>query len=134
MRRQIPEEENPLAPIVNWHDDPDRACNAVKVCTWDRAGLFCKIAGSLSAAGLQHPQRPDLYPQRRHCPGHVLRQRRPHRQPGGRDNSERFQDVIDKALTGEEVDFQALIARQQITRPAYQALHRRAHPHPRALR
>jgi len=52
MRLQISEDESPLAPVVNWHNLPDRACNEVKVCTWDRAGLFRKIAGSLSAAGL----------------------------------------------------------------------------------
>src|SRR5204863_4518020 len=52
MRLLISDEGNPLAPVVNWHNEPDRACNAVKVCTWDRAGLFSKIAGSFSAAGL----------------------------------------------------------------------------------
>ena len=38
--------------MVNWHNEPDRGYNAVKVCTWDRAGLFSKIAGSFSATGL----------------------------------------------------------------------------------
>lgn len=52
MRRQVGEEENPLAPIVDWRDEPDRACTAVQICTWDRAGLFTKIAGCLTAAGL----------------------------------------------------------------------------------
>src|SRR5207245_8200249 len=52
MQLQILEEEIALAPVINWHNEPDRGYNAVKVCTWDRAGLFSKIAGSLSAAGL----------------------------------------------------------------------------------
>ena len=52
MRLQISEEDNPLAPVVNWHNEPDRGYSVVKICTWDRAGLFRKIAGSLSAAGL----------------------------------------------------------------------------------
>jgi [protein-PII] uridylyltransferase len=52
MRRQISDEENVLAPVSSWKDDPNRGCAVVKVCTWDRAGLFRKIAGSFSALGL----------------------------------------------------------------------------------
>src|SRR6476660_15802 len=52
MRLQISEEDAALTPVVNWHNEPDRCCSAVKVCTWDRAGLFSKIAGSFSATGL----------------------------------------------------------------------------------
>ena len=39
----------------------------------------------------------------------------------GPDQRDRFESVIHKALTGEEVDFHALIGRQKITRPLYQA-------------
>ena len=53
MRLQISDDENPLAPVTNWHNEPDRGYCTVKICTWDRAGLFLqKIAGSVSAAGL----------------------------------------------------------------------------------
>ncbi len=45
-------EEHALNPIVRWRNEPDRGYTALKVCTWDRAGLFTKIAGSLSAVGL----------------------------------------------------------------------------------
>ncbi|HEY5911550.1 MAG TPA: [protein-PII] uridylyltransferase [Verrucomicrobiae bacterium] len=121
MRLQIAEEENPLRPIINWRDDPDRGCNAVKLCTWDRAGMFRKIAGSLSAAGLnilgaQIFSRAD---------GLVLdtffvTDARTGN-PAGREQREMFEFVINKALTGEEVHFQSLIARQKSSRPAYQA-------------
>ena len=39
----------------------------------------------------------------------------------GPDQRDRFESVLHKALTGEEVDFPALIGRQKITRPLYQA-------------
>ncbi len=55
MRLQVlddNEEQSPLATVVTWLDELDRGSNLVKVCTWDRAGLFSKIAGSFSAAGL----------------------------------------------------------------------------------
>ncbi len=42
----------PFRLVTAWLDEPDRGYNVVKICTWDRAGLFGKIAGSLSAAGL----------------------------------------------------------------------------------
>ena len=75
MRLQIGEEENALAPVVNWHNEPDRGYNAVKVCTWDRAGLFRKID-----LRLEHSQRADFHAQRRHRARYLLRHRRQNRQ------------------------------------------------------
>ncbi len=121
MRRQTSDQENPLTPVVNWHDQPDRGCNAVTVCTWDRAGLFRKIAGSLSAAGLNILSAQiftrsdgivlDTFNVQDAWTGNLA----------GADQREAFETVINKALTGEEVNFQALIARRKITRPIYQA-------------
>jgi [protein-PII] uridylyltransferase len=121
MRLQISEEENPLAPVVHRRNDPDRACTIVKVCTWDHAGLFCKIAGSVSAAGLnilsaQVFSRSD---------GIVLDTlSMADARTGSLASTEQgaqFESVLAKALSGEEVDFLALISRQKITRPLYQA-------------
>jgi [protein-PII] uridylyltransferase len=121
MRLQISDEENPLAPVVNWHNEPDRGYNAVKICTWDRAGLFRKIAGSFSAAGLNILSAQiftrsdgialDTYFVADAITGNLA----------GADQRERFESVLLKALTGEDVDFHALIGRQRITRPLYQA-------------
>ncbi len=121
MRLQVSEAENPLTPVVNWHNEPDRGYNAVKVCTWDRAGLFRKIAGSFSAAGLNILSAQiftrsddivlDTFFVNDAVTGHLA----------GADQRDRFESVLDKALTGEEVDFPALIGRQKITRPLYQA-------------
>jgi len=41
-----------LTPIVDWHDDADLSMSVVNVVTWDRAGLFYKLAGALSLAGV----------------------------------------------------------------------------------
>jgi [protein-PII] uridylyltransferase len=121
MRRQISEEENALAPIVNWHNELDRGYNAVKICTWDRAGLFRKIAGSFSAAGLNILSAQifcrsdgfvlDTYFVADAITGNLA----------GPEQRDRFESVLQKALSGEEVDFPALIGRQKITRPFYQA-------------
>ena len=121
MRLQVSDDESPLAPVVNWHNEPDRGFNAVKVCTWDRAGLFRKIAGSLSAAGLnilsaQIFTRADgialdtLYVTDGRSGGLA-----------GPESRDAFEKVLETALTGEEVDFHKLIARQKISRPIYQA-------------
>jgi len=121
MRLQTSEEESPLAPVVNWHNEPDRGYNAVKICTWDRAGLFRKIAGSFSAAGLnilsaQIFTRSDGIAVDTYCVADAITGNL-----SGPDQRERFESVLQKALTGEEVDFPALIGRQKITRPVYQA-------------
>src|SRR5438552_14727879 len=121
MRLQIlADEENALAPVINWHDEPDRGYNAVKVCTWDRTGLFSKIAGSLSAAGLnilsaQNFTRND---------GIALDTFFVHDAKTGAlaraEQRHKFEKVLAQALTGEEVDFLALIAKQKVARPVYQ--------------
>lgn len=41
-----------LRPIIDWKDDLNRSLTIVNVVTWDRAGLFYKLAGALSVAGL----------------------------------------------------------------------------------
>ena len=121
LRRQVSEEENPLAPVVNWHNEPDCAYNAVKICTWDRAGLFWKIAGSFSAAGLNilsaqiFTRSDDLVLDTFFVTDALTGNL------GGPEQRDRFENVLNRALTGEEVDFHALLARQKITRPLYQA-------------
>ncbi len=41
-----------LRPIIDWNDDLNRSLTVVNVVTWDRAGLFYKLAGAFSVAGL----------------------------------------------------------------------------------
>jgi [protein-PII] uridylyltransferase len=41
-----------LAPIIDWHNDIDLGMTVVNVVTWDRAGLFYKLAGALTLAGV----------------------------------------------------------------------------------
>ncbi|HYV31605.1 MAG TPA: HD domain-containing protein, partial [Candidatus Binatia bacterium] len=122
MRQQIVEEERALEPVVSWHNAPDRGYTTAKVCTWDRAGLFSIITGSFSAAGInilsaQIFSRGDGIVLDTFCvtdaaAGGVV----------GREARERLENILRKALVGEEVDFHSLIARQKSARPLYQAL------------
>ena len=41
-----------LRPVIEWHDDLNRSLTVVHVVTWDRAGLFYKLAGAFGVAGL----------------------------------------------------------------------------------
>ncbi|HTI73061.1 MAG TPA: [protein-PII] uridylyltransferase [Candidatus Limnocylindria bacterium] len=52
MHLQLTEEDRALEPVIVWSDERDRGCSLVIVCTWDRAGLFSKLTGALTAAGL----------------------------------------------------------------------------------
>jgi len=114
MRLQITEDaEGGLNPIVRWRDDQDRACNTVKVSTWDRAGLFNKVAGCFSAVGLS-----------------ILSAQVFTRRDGivldtfsvvdartgslaGVEQRKRFQELLQRVLLGADTDLDALIARQK---------------------
>jgi len=41
-----------LRPIIDWQDDVNRSLTVVNIVTWDRAGLFYKLAGAFGVAGL----------------------------------------------------------------------------------
>jgi len=112
MRRLISENQRALAPVTAWIDERDRGYSLAKVCTWDRAGLFGKIAGSLSAAGLnilgaQIFTRSD---------GVALDTFFVNDARTGslatREQREKFSDLLDEVLTDDDVDLPRLIARQ----------------------
>jgi len=121
MHRLIMENSRALAPVTAWIDERDRGYSLVKICTWDRAGLFGKIAGSLSAAGLnilgaQIFTRADgialdTFFVNDARTGNLAE----------RAQREQFSDLLEKVLTGETVDFQTLIARQTASRSSYAA-------------
>ena len=120
MHRLILEGARALAPVTAWIDERDRGYSLVKVCTWDRAGLFGKIAGSLSAAGLnilgaQIFTRADGIA----LDTFFVNDARTG-QLAERAQREKFSDLLEAVLTGEAVDFRALIA-QQAARSNYSA-------------
>ncbi|MFT3831128.1 MAG: [protein-PII] uridylyltransferase [Opitutaceae bacterium] len=41
-----------LRPIIEWKDDLNRSFTVANIVTWDRAGLFYRLAGAFSVAGL----------------------------------------------------------------------------------
>jgi len=121
MHRLISEDQRALAPVTAWIDERDRGYSLVKICTWDRAGLFGKIAGSLSAVGLnilgaQIFTRAD---------GIVLDTFFVNDGRTGnlasREQREKFSDLLESVLTGVEIDLHQLIAQQSTARPAYSA-------------
>lgn len=49
---QTAESVGALAPIIDWRDDTELNMTVVSIVTWDRAGLFYKLAGALTLAGV----------------------------------------------------------------------------------
>jgi [protein-PII] uridylyltransferase len=107
--------------VTAWLNEPNRGYNMVKICTWDRAGLFGKIAGSLSAAGLnilsaQIFTRTDGIA----LDNFFVNDARTGNL-GAHEQHDKFAGLLEKVLNGEEVDLSALIARQITNRPVYHA-------------
>ena len=121
MHRLIRQGDYALSPVTAWLNEPDRGYNLVKICTWDRAGLFGKIAGSLSAAGLNILSAQiftrtdgialDAFFVNDARTGNLA----------APEQHETFAGLLEKVLNGESVDLPALIARQITHRPAYHA-------------
>ncbi len=121
MHRLLLENQRALAPVTAWIDERDRGYSLVKICTWDRAGLFGKIAGSLSAAGLNILAAQiftradgialDTFFVNDARTGNLAE----------RGQREIFSDLLEEVLTGGTVDFHRLIAQQTSSRSTYSA-------------
>jgi [protein-PII] uridylyltransferase len=121
MHHQITEEERALEPVIAWHNEPDRGYTTLKICTWDRLGLFSKIAGSVSAAGINILSSHSFT----RTDGIALDTFFVTDAEGGtmvkREERQRFEEILMKVLMDQPVDLPALIARQRSARPLYQS-------------
>ena len=120
MHRLIMEDQRALAPVTAWVDEPDRGYSLVKICTWDRSGLFGKIAGTLSAAGLnilgaQIFTRADGIA----LDAFFVNDGRTGSLPT-REQREKFSELLEESLIGEDVNLGDQIARQA-GKPLYAA-------------
>ena len=126
MHRLLMENQRVLAPVTVWIDERDRGYSLVKICTWDRAGLFGKIAGSLSAVGL-NIMGAQIFTR---ADGIVVdtffvNDGRTSNL-ASHDQRDQFSGLLEAVLTGEKVNgepvnFHKLIAQQGPLRPGYSA-------------
>jgi len=115
-------EENALAPILTWRNEPDRGYTIVTICTWDRERLFSKICGCLTAAGLnilsaEIVTRNDGIILDTFC---VVDARTALLAP--REERELFEGLVQKVLTGSQVDLAGLIAKTKIVPSIYKSI------------
>jgi len=121
MHQLIDGRKNALSPIVACQDEPDRGYSLVKVCTWDRAGLFSKIAGSLSAVEMNILSARILTRTDGIALDTFFVQEARTGNPATSLQCEKFSTLLEKILLDEEVDLPALIAKSMTNRPVYQA-------------
>jgi [protein-PII] uridylyltransferase len=121
MHRQVSEKDEALTPVFSWHNEPDRGYTTMNICTWDRAGLFSKISGSLTASGLNILAAEIIT----RADGVVLDKFYVTDARSGllasRDEKDKFEDVITRALNDEEIDLHALIRAEKPPPSPYRA-------------
>ncbi len=111
-------EDNALTPIISWHNEPDRGYTNVTLCTWDRDRLFSNITGCLTAAGFnilgaEILTRTDGVILDTFCVADA--------RTGllaNREERDKFENLVQKVLTGAPLDLPALIAKTR-TAPAH---------------
>jgi len=119
MHQLVLETDSALSPIIAWLDEPNRGYTLVKICTWDRAGLFSKIAGSLSASGLnimgaQIFTRNDGIALDEFF---VIDGRTGNL--ATREQHEKFEEILERVLTAGNISLSALIQKQIAAQPRY---------------
>ncbi len=121
MLQLVKDQSHALSPIIAFHNEPDRGYSMVKICTWDRAGLFSKIAGSFSASGMNILSAQILTRADGVALDTFLVQDARTVSPTTSEQNEKFSALLEKVLSVEEVDLPALIARSVTKQSLYQA-------------
>jgi [protein-PII] uridylyltransferase len=114
--------ENPLTPIITWHNERDRGYTTVKLCTWDRERFFTHVTGCLTAAGFNILGAEILT----RSDGIILdtfyvADARTGL-PASPEKRDKFEHLVQKVLTGAAVDLPALIAKVRPAQAAYKSL------------
>jgi [protein-PII] uridylyltransferase len=122
IRLQLSDEDNALAPVISWHNEPDRGYTVVIVCTWDRDRLFSQITGCLTAAGLNILSAEILT----RYDGVILDTFWVTDARTGllanREERDIFENLAHKVLTGTAVDLAALIAKTKTAPSPYKSI------------
>lgn len=123
MHLQLMEEDRALEPVVQWHNDNNRGFTSVHICTWDRLGLFAKVAGALSASGFNILSA-SIFSRR---DGIILDTFFvTDAQQGGlatKTGRERFEKVLNEALDiNKGVDFPAVLSKMKLANRLYAGL------------
>jgi [protein-PII] uridylyltransferase len=115
-------EDNALAPVISWHNEPDRGYTVVIVCTWDRDSLFSQITGCLTAAGLNILSAEILT----RYDGVILDTFWVTDARTGllanREEREMLENLTHKVLTGATIDLAALIAKTKTAPSPYKSI------------
>ena len=115
-------EDNALSPIITWQNERDRGYTTVKLCTWDRERFFTYINGCLTAAGLNILSAEILT----RADGIILDTFYVTDARTGllanREEREKFENLVQKVLTGIPLDLPALIAKVRPAPATYKSL------------
>jgi [protein-PII] uridylyltransferase len=115
-------EDNALVPIMTWHNERDRGYTSVKLCTWDRERFFTNITGCLTAAGFNILGAEIMT----RLDGIILdtffvTDARTG-QLANREERDKFEQLVQKVLTGAALDLPALIAKVRPAPSAFKSL------------
>lgn len=121
LEHQAGKDEDALAPSTRWKHHRDRGYSDIRICTWDRSGLFSKIAGALSAVGLNILSA-QIFTRTDEIVLDVFSV------TDGRSGSladshqaDKFDQLLRRVLMNDGVDLDELIAKQTRARTLYQA-------------
>lgn len=111
IHNQLEEDELALEPVLDWHNEPDRGLTRMRICTWDRPGLFDRVAGSFAAAGINilsaqvfsrtDGMALDSFEATSGRTGNAVT----------KEERQRFEELLVRSLNGEKVDFKGQLLR-----------------------